>query len=206
MTTEETTVDTSQLEGTLTVDDILKTPEGPQAENHAYRSILEIWRAIMSGAPSEAEKRITPQWATRMAAKHTQVTIADAGNLQDYYFGYIMDLAKILEFEIETDSECLNVTSVAEDTERNSIHYKNILITWQKQFLQWEIEWDYRSADAAVQVAALSEVHTMFFDPSGITGLLDQINFQFTDDDREALQTELQGMLDAAEAERVTSE
>jgi hypothetical protein len=210
MTDETTTpdIDTTQLEGQLTVQDILDTPEGDvpleAVAEGPYHSILEIWSAIVSGAPSEAEKRITPQWATRMAAKHTGVRVQDAGLLQDYYFGHIMDLAKILQFEIETDDECLNVTSATEDVEHNSFHYKNVLITWQKQFLQWELEWDYTAEDAAIQVAALSEVHSMFFSPEGVTGLLDQINFQFTDADRETLQGELQALLD--EAEKVTSE
>jgi hypothetical protein len=53
-------------------------------------------------------------------------------------------------------------------------------------------------------VAALSEVHSMFFSPEGVTGLLDQINFQFTDADRQLLQEELQELLN--EAEKVTSE
>lgn len=210
MTDEQKTpdVDTSQLESQLTVQDILDTPEGDipseVVAEGPYHTILEVWSTIVGAAPSEAEKRITPQWATRMAAKHTGITVQDAGLLQDYYFGYILDLAKILQFEIEQDDECLNMASAQEDVEHNSLHYKNILITWQKQFLQWEIEWTYSDADAAIQVAALSEVHSMFFSPEGVTGLLDQINFEFTDTDRDLLQQELQEILD--QAEKVTSE
>ena len=36
-------------------------------------------------------------------------------------------------------------------------------------------------------MAAISEVHKMFFAEQGLTSLLDQIGFQFDDEDREGL-------------------
>jgi hypothetical protein len=41
----------------------------------------------------------------------------------------------------------------------------------------------------------------MFFDPQGITALLDQINFQVTDADREVISDRLKDVLETARSE-----
>lgn len=183
------------LEGDLTVQDILD-----EKTKAAYHSILELWREVIKPAREMLGSRVTPQWATRMVQGYPEITYGDCPALADLYYSRIMVLHDILLLEIESDAECLNVTNATDDVQENGHHYVNLLIEWQKQFLQWELEWDTASPSAAIEVAALSEVHKMFFDQQGITGLLDQINFEFTDDDRQILSDALQELMDAAEA------
>lgn len=184
----------------LTVDDIIA-----EANKAEYHTILEVWREVLKPAASERVKRITPQWATRIVNSYSRISYYDMPAFRDLYFGKILHLATLLEDEIATDDECLNLTSAEEDAEHNSNHYLNVLFAWQMQFMQWEIEWDSTSSEAALEVAALAEVHKMFFDPQGITALLDQINFQFTDTDRDTLGELLAGLIENAEnGERLT--
>ena len=194
--------DETTIEGELTVEDIIA-----EANNAGYHTILEVWREVLRPAASEQTKRITPQWATRVVNTYHGITYADMPAFRELYFGRILHLASILDDEIATDDECLKLTSAEEDVEHNVHHYLNVLFAWQMQFMQWEIEWDATSPTAAVEVAALAEVHKMFFDPQGLTALLDQINFQFTDTDRDTLGELLAGLIEnAAGADRLTEE
>jgi len=194
--------DETTLEGQLTVEDIIA-----EANGAAYHTILEVWREVLKPADAERSKRITPQWATRVVGSFRGVTYADMPAFRELYFSKILHLASILDDEIASDDECLKVITPEEDVERNTSHYLNVLFAWQMQFMQWEIEWDAESPTAAIEVAALAEVHKMFFDPQGITALLDQINFQFTDTDRDTLGDLLAGLIENAEgAERLTEE
>ena len=69
----------------------------------------------------------------------------------------------------------------------NSGHYKNLLMTWQLAFLAWELAWECTDPHAVAELAAISEVHKLFFSDTGITAYLDNIRFQYTEADRDDL-------------------
>ena len=173
-----------------TVDDLV----ADAAANAGYHTILEIWREVLKPAQTERLKKITPQWANRIVTTYTEMTFGDMMTFRDLYFGKIAELEDILLGEISDDDECLNMATPEEDVEENSHHYSNILTNWQKTFLTWELEWDCADPDASIELAAISEVHRMFFDQNGITALLDQIKFEFTDNDRDLLAAELEDL------------
>ena len=170
-----------------------------EANNVAYHSILEVWREVLKPARTERTTKITPQWANRIVTTYQGVDFGDMHHFRDRYFDKIAELENILLGEIELDDECLNVTKPEEDVEHNTHHYINVLTNWQKTFLSWELDWSAAASDAAVELAAISEVHRMFFDQNGLTALLDQIKFEFSDDDRDLLAAELQELRDARE-------
>jgi len=177
-----------------TVEDILE-----QANAAPYHAILEVWDAILKPAREERTKKVTPQWANRIVTAYTGIQFADMVEFRDRYFDKILQLHQILLDEIATDDECLNVEKAEEDVEKNSLRYLNLLINWQKAFLQWELDWDCTDPTAAVELGAISEVHRMFFNEDGIIALLDQIKFEFTDDDRDLLAAELNELREAQE-------
>lgn len=181
----------------LTVEDIIE-----DANKAAYHTILEIWREVLRPAANEMTKRVTPQWATRVVNQYHGLTYKDMPAFRSEYFGSILQLAQILDAEIETDDECLKYISAEEDVEHNTHHYLNVLFAWQMQFMQWELDWDPAAPDAAIKIAALGEVHKMFFDPQGLTALLDEIKFEFTDTDRDTLGELLNGLIENAEGGR----
>jgi hypothetical protein len=186
--TEET------IEGELTVDDIIN-----EASDAGYHSILELWRAILAPAETEKSKRVTPQWANRIVSQYNGIGFASIPDFKDLYYDKVIELAQILEARIEEDPECLHVASAEEDIETNWSRYKQMLIDWQKAFLLWELGWRADDPDAAIEIAAIAEVHKMFFDEKGILGLLDQIPFEFTEMDQADLAAELQALKDGDE-------
>ena len=181
-----------------TVQDILD-----EANKAPYHTVLEVWQQVLAPAEAERSAHITPQWATRITTSYNGVALYDMVDFRDLYFDKVLEFAGILDDEIATDDECLNLTSPEEDVEHNGHHYLNVLINWQKAFLQWELDWDCMSDTAAVEIAAMSEVHRMFFDQNGFIALLDQIKFEFTDADRDLLADILQEMKDSAKAREV---
>lgn len=170
----------------VSIEEILPE-EAPQ-----FHPILHVWRVVLEPAESERTAHITPQWASRIVNTYPGLTFADMPTFRDAYFDKVADLKKILDFEIESDDECLNVTTPEEDVEHNSDHYINILTNWQLTVLDYELDWDCAADWAAADLAATAEVHRMFFGETGLTALLDQIQFEFTDLHREMLANTLE--------------
>lgn len=179
-----------------TVDDLVE-----EASTAPYHTILELWREVLSPATDELKRSVSPQWANRIVSSYQGLQFSDMDNFRDTYFTKVLTLADILADEIDSDDEALNHTSPEEDVENNTPHYLTVLFNWQQQFLLWELGWRCTASDAAVEIAALSEVHKMFFGEQGLTALLDQIKFEFTDDHRQML-SELLEETKAAEEER----
>jgi hypothetical protein len=181
-------------EDTGEVQDLLdKAAEAP------YNTILRVWLEILLPAKEEKLKNVTPQWANRIVSNYQGIRFADMDLFRDLYFAKVLTLADILADEIDSDEECLNVSSPAEDSTLNHHHYLTVLFNWQQRFLLWELAWRTTDPDAAVELAALSEVHKMFFAEQGLTSLLDQINFEFTDEHRQMLADLLQETKDSEE-------
>ena len=163
-----------------------------QANEAKYHTILELWLKILGPAVEESKRPISPQWATRIVNGYPEVSFMQMDLFRMKYFTRIANLVDILEAEIGTDPECLNQTSAEEDVENNTFHYLNLLFDWQRQILAWEVEWRPDMPSAGVELAAMAEVQKMFFGQQGLTALLDQIGFQFTDDHRTALAESLE--------------
>lgn len=153
-----------------------------------FHPLLKVWREVLAPARAlKGSEKVTPNYAAKMAHTYADVHIRDARRIQQLYYDKLLVLADILDYEISTDDECLNVTTPAEDIEQNTHHYKNLLRDWQLAFLSWELEWDCETEDAAIQLAAISEVHKMIFGDMGIIAHLDQIGFEFTEADQAEL-------------------
>lgn len=180
------------------------TAEGliEEAAAAPYHTILELWRGVLAPAKDEKDARITPQWANRVVATYQEISFKDMKAFQEDYFAKVLDLADILDEEIAEDPECLNPSSAEEDREVNSLRYLNIMVLWQSMFLLWELEWAPEDELAAVQIAAMSEVHKMFFGENGILGLLDQIKFEFNEEHQEMLVGALEGIRKEVEGAR----
>ena len=162
----------------------------------SYHPILQIWREVLKPGHDERLEPITAGFANKIVSSYREITFADMGEYRDRYFDKIAELETILLEEIASDEDCLTYTSPEEDVEHNSQHYKNLLLNWQLAIVQWEKEWDFSAPDAGVEIAAISEVHKMFFSDTGLTAFLDNIQFQFTDADRQELAEAIQALKD----------
>jgi hypothetical protein len=181
-------------------EDIAKLYALPTAEEEVpvQHTILEVWREVLAPAQKLAGEKVTPQYASKMVATYPGLTLADCREVQARYYAKIGQLAEILDLEISSDPDCLSyLDAPEEDAAENAYHYKGLLITWQQLFLQWELEWTCTDPDAAAELAAISEVHKLFFGPTGLTQHLDNIRLEYTEDDAATLAEVLQEQREA---------
>lgn len=153
----------------------------------SYHTILEVWRTILANAEEEKAHKVTAGFSNKIISSYVGIEFPDMRAYQDTYFDKVIELAGLVDMEIESDEHCLSYTTPEEDVAENSHHYKNIILQWQLCLVQWELDWDCGNDNAAIELAAISEVHKMFFGPTGITGYLDNIKFQFEDSDQEEM-------------------
>lgn len=165
-----------------------------EGEGPSYHPLLQVWDEILKPAAKEAEGPVTPQWASRMIQSYSEVSFSDMGELHSRFYKKIEELHDILRFEISTDDEALNRTDLETDREENREHYLNLLLNWQKAVLQWELDWDFADPFAGVELAAISEVHKMFFSEQGLVAFLENIQFEYDEGDAQMLTDALEEM------------
>jgi hypothetical protein len=182
--------------GDATVQEALEGVDAP-----TFHTILEVWAKVLEPAHKEASAHITPQWTVRICGKYAEMRYRDMPVFRDRYFAKIAQLEAILLDQISQDDEALNQTTPEEDVEHNAQHYVALLTLWQVAVLSWEMDWNCEDEDAPAELAAISEVHSMFFGDLGLTALLDQINLEFTDMHRDALALALQSYKEGREGD-----
>lgn len=169
----------------------------PVADNPpSYHTILEVWDKVLEPARVEAKAKISPQWAVRITSTYPTLTFGDMGRFQEIFYGMIEDLHEILKDQIKGDTEAFTRTELEVDREENRNHYLALLTKWQVYILQCELDWEWQDPDAAIKLAALSEVHKLFLGEQGLTGHLEQIGFEFTEEDQENLSQVLAAVRD----------
>lgn len=156
-----------------------------------FHPILQVWREVLKPGRSEKDAKVTPQYANRIVSSYRGIDFADMNDFRDRFYSKIMALEDILLAEIDSDDQCLLPTTPEEDNQVNSVHYRNLLLEWQKEFLRWELAWETTDPLAAVEVGAIGEVHKMFFAQDGIVAYLQNIQFEFTEQQQAELQAEL---------------
>jgi hypothetical protein len=164
-----------------------------------FHPILEVWREVLKPARTESTAKVTPQYANRIVSSYRDIGFADMENFRDRFYAKIMALEDILLAEIDSDDQCLLPSTPEEDKKANSGHYRNLLLEWQKEFLRWELEWETTDPAAAVELGAIGETHKMIFGGDGITAFLQNIQFEFTEQQQAEIQAELQAMKDGGE-------
>lgn len=176
-------------EDQLTIENILAASG---EEPPPYNTLLKVWAEVIGASKSVRKERINPQWAVRVTSTHAQVFLQDMPEYRDLYYDKIDQLLEALQAEIDTDDECLNYTTVEEDLANNHAHYVNVVFSWQKLILSWELDWDCENESAAVELATIIDVHKMFFGDVGLISLFDNIGFDFSEDLQQQLFEELE--------------
>jgi hypothetical protein len=162
------------------------------AGDATYHPVLRVWREILSENNRRHGARITIPWATAICGKYQGMTFALMPSFVSKYFELMARLVEVLDFEIDSDDECLHQHTVDDDLEHNRVHYLNLLTGWQKALVVYEFDWDCLAEDAPAHIAALGEISNFFFGEVGLTGHLGAISFDFTEADQADLATELQ--------------
>lgn len=181
-------------------------PLSGRAREKEYRTVLETWRELLAPADKVGQERPSPNWCMRILSTYLGLSFSDMYDVRDRYHAKVREMREIVRHVIATDPECLSRGSVEEDRTENSDLYKNLILLWQQQILQWELEWDCRKPDAAVEIAAMSEVHKLFLGEQGLIQHLMSIGFEFTQDDQDTLAELLEEQRDTYLAQAVSGE
>lgn len=163
-----------------------------EPDTFEYHTVLQVWLEILKQENLEANRTITPRWATTIVSKYDEIMFSDMPAYVDEYFDLVTACREIIQTAVNDEGgECLVYNNAEEDALENAEIYKWILLQWQLEFLRRELTWNCESANAAVQIAALGECHGVFFGETGLSGHLEVIKLEYTDEDREALQAAL---------------
>ena len=166
-------------------DDLSELPESETPK--PYRTLLELWRALLSSSRDIPNDPVSPQWATKIVQTYPEIRFKDVEDVHVGVFTMTAALADLLDEVIASDDECLKKADAAEDSVENAALYRRCLIDWQVFFVEREALWSPSQKNAAIQLAILSEVQQMFFGQTGLVGHLDSIGFQYTEEDQQEL-------------------
>lgn len=182
---------TLEVVESIEVDD--QQPEQPEVPQPSYHTLLEVWRAVLEPARdgSMDDETISPQWATKIVSTYQGLTYQDTPAVHRGVFTMADEMGTILDEIIDSDPNCLKRTEPDLDATENAQHYLDLITKWQVYMLLQELAWDPSAPDAAVQIAIMSEVHQMFLGPNGLVNHLDQIKFQFTEENQQQVADEL---------------
>lgn len=164
------------------------TPEAP------YQPIIKVFREVLKPSVEESKKEPTPNWCIQMIGSYPGITYADMPDVQTRFYVIIDELKAVVEYEISEKPDCLSFGDAKTDMSENRTLYLNLLLKWQEVLLSHELEWDASAPWAAAEVAAISEVHKMFFSQNGITAFLHQAGFEFTEADQSDIAEALDAM------------
>jgi hypothetical protein len=155
---------------------------GEDREAPTWHTVLQVWDTVLRDAKPEKDVRPTPQYCNRIITSYSGVTYADMYAFRDLFYERVNELHQILVDEIATDDECLKWDNAAEDLEHNFGHYFNLLKNWQCRFLEWEVAWDCLNPNAAIDIATISQVHSIFFGNTGLTQHLENLQMVLTEE------------------------
>jgi hypothetical protein len=152
-------------------------------------TILEVWASVLSNIESNEGEHISPRYANSIVSNWPRLSFQEVSEYTRQYFTFLKALRDLLTAEIDKDPAALE--RVENDAEENREHYLELIGGWQEQIERWEQDWNSDAPDSHVTLAALADATSFFVGAQGLVEHLSQINFQFTDEDREALRLRL---------------
>jgi hypothetical protein len=179
------------------VEDLPELPADLQADVDAAlgtspaltHTILEIWQSVLANIEANEGEHVSPRYANSIVSNWPRLKFQDVKAYTKQYFAFLKSLREVLTEEIAKDPVAFE--RVENDAEENRAHYLELIGAWQELIESWEQEWDSDADDSHVTLAALADATSFFVGAQGLVEHLSQINFQFTDEDREALRLRL---------------
>lgn len=171
------------------LEDLAKLDSQPELE---YHSVLQVWQTVLESADRPDNRHMTPKWAMAIISQYVGIGFADLPDYVETYFDLLSEMTVVVNDVILLDDDCFKVTNATEDVEANRSNFLAILRDWQLLLLTRELEWDPTDPFAAVQIAALSEIQKLFFGQTGLTGHLEAIKLEVTEEDQIELATVLE--------------
>ena len=81
-------------------DDLSGLGEANQPEEAPYRTLLELWRAVLEPSNEVRKDPVSPQWAVKMVTMYPGVGFGDVEGIHHGVFDMAAEMAAILNDEI----------------------------------------------------------------------------------------------------------
>ena len=152
----------------------------PKPSDH---TVLEIWQKVLGNVDLAKQERITTTNAFKVLHAYPFLAPKDLVAYYTAFYYCLEQYRDVLEFEIDTDDECLEWSDPELDAENNRHHYFNLMVTWQRLALSMRTDWEASSELAGAQLAALSDSQVFMLGEKGLVNLLGQLKLEFDSDD-----------------------
>ena len=176
---------------TESFEDIVDETAEEMTEKPRIRTVLEVWREVLSNVPEAADEPITMDTAVRLLGAHGFLTMRELSDYSGFYFSILEEAAGILEAELELDPSVLEAGE--EDGDANKAAYLNLLINWQKMLRVHEKNWTVDNMYAGPRLAAYIDGANFLVGRTGLAAHLSEIWFEFNDDDQEMIRVAVNG-------------
>jgi len=169
------------------IESIFENPDEPIV----LRTLLEIWRELLSNIEHERVERISANVAQKIVATWPKLDFKDVPAYLRHYYDLLAEQRLVVLAEIHKDPAALKYLG-EEDPIENREHYEEILFGWNLNVARWEREWDVTDPEAAIKLAAIIDAQGFFLAQTGLVAHLSEIGFEFTEADGERLVARLQ--------------
>lgn len=144
------------------------------------RTLLEVWREVLSNIEDSRDTRVGPAAANRIIGSWPKMTYGDIPHYHARYHDLLLEMRDILHAEIDAHPDALE--NIDDDAEDNRDRYINLLFEWQKKVIDWELAWDPADPNAAAELAAIADATAFYLGGMGLVDHLTQIKFVFDED------------------------
>lgn len=166
-----------------TFEDIVEDFNEPDQPAKSTRTVLEVWREVLSNVDAAKREPVTMDQAARLISAHPFLKLDELNAYSVLYYEILEDAAAILDNEIESDPTILDAGD--EDGATNKAAYLNLLINWQKMLKVLETSWRCTNHLAGPKMAAFIDGASFLVGEKGLSAHLSQIKFEFNEDDAE---------------------
>jgi len=158
-------------------------------------TLLDTWSNLLGNIEGERESRVSPALANKITTVWPKMSFQDVPRYFAAYYDHMELLREDLLDIIAENPEALE--HVEDDMEFNHELYLELLYRWQVRIGIWEHEWDAAAEDSHISIAAIADSTSFFVGPQGLVEHLTAAGFNFTDEERAALE---QRLVEAREA------
>lgn len=161
---------------------------GAKPEDVTPRTILEIWREVLSNIEVSRAQPIPGVVAHKVVSTWPKLSYQDTVEYYEQYHDILVELREVLHDLLAEHPDALQFTGITadgqpEDLVENSKHYQDLLVSWNLVLEKHELDWRAGAPDSHISIAALIDAREFFFARTGLTGHLDTIGFQLSDED-----------------------
>lgn len=174
------------FEETVELDD--QPREMPKEEAEPLdRTLLEVWTILLQDGLATREAPIQMQDALAIINRHPFVPMSDLHVYNDTLYDLVQEALDSVVAIVHDNPECLDNTGEDEDSDAVKNHglYLTVIVDWNTLLLKHVKAWTHTMENAEARLAGHVDASNMLIGSQGLLNHLDQIKFQYSDEDRD---------------------